>query len=110
MRLATFATVPVKRVCIAVNPLSNGDCATASARKRINRVKRVKLGRIRRKLRLKTACNRGLGMSVAIIGTSSGPWRAAICRERRPNPAPTSNNLLELRDNFLDVVEKWFRF
>jgi hypothetical protein len=48
IKLATFATVPVKRVCIAVKPVSNGDCARASAGKRISRAKRVALGRSRR--------------------------------------------------------------
>jgi hypothetical protein len=44
IKLATFATVPVKRVCMAVNPLSNGDCATESAGKKISRVKRLSVG------------------------------------------------------------------
>jgi len=39
---------------------------------------------------------------VGIIGTSSGPDWAAICRERKPNPSPASNNFLEVADNFLD--------
>src|ERR1035441_1133576 len=72
IRLATLATVPVKRVCIAVKPVSKGDWARASAGKRINRVIRLRLGRIWRSLLLGAACNRRLGMSVAIIGTSNG--------------------------------------
>jgi len=92
----------VKRVCIAVNPVSNGDCARASAGHRISRVMRLRPGRSRRSLPLKAACNRRLCVSVAFIGTSSGPDWAAICRERRPNSSPASNNFLEVADNFLD--------
>src|SRR5580658_9880743 len=72
IRLATLATVPVKRVCIAVKPVSNGDCARASAGKRISRVKRVALGRIRRRELPWEPFHRRLDMSVAIIGTSNG--------------------------------------
>jgi hypothetical protein len=43
-------------------------------------------------------------MSVAIIGTSSGPGRAAICRERKPDLLAASNNFLEVADNFLDFA------
>ena len=64
--------IPVKRVCMAVNPVSNGDCARASAGKRITRVKRLRLGRIRRRLPLRAACNRRVGVRAAIIGTSNG--------------------------------------
>jgi hypothetical protein len=39
---------------------------------------------------------------VAIIGTSSGPDWAAICRERKPDPRPASNNFLGVGYNFLD--------
>jgi hypothetical protein len=67
-----LATVPVNRVCIAVNPVSNGDCARASAGKRISRVKRLRLGRIRRRLPLRAAWNRRVGVRAAIIGTSNG--------------------------------------
>jgi len=41
-------------------------------------------------------------MSVAIIGTSSGP-KAAICRELKPNSGFASNNFLEVGYNFLDL-------
>src|ERR1700684_2728988 len=102
IRLAILATVPVKRVCIAVKPVSKGDCAKASAGKRISRVKRLRPGRIRRRLSLKAACNRRLCVRVAIIGTSSGPDWAAICRERKPDPRPASNNFLGVGYNFLD--------
>src|SRR5580698_8844686 len=102
IRLATLATVPVKRVCIAVKPVSKGDCAKASAGKRISRVKRLRPGRILRRLPPKAARNRRLCVRVAIIGTSSGPDWAAICRERKPDPRPTSNNFLGVGYNFLD--------
>jgi hypothetical protein len=69
--------IPVKRVCMAVNPVSNGDCARASAGKRITRVKRLRLGRIRRRLPLKTVWNRRVGVRAAIIGTSNG---LSFCR------------------------------
>jgi len=44
-------------------------------------------------------------LRVAIIGTSSGPGWAAICRERKLDPRPASNNFLEVADNFLDFEE-----
>jgi hypothetical protein len=44
-------------------------------------VKMLRVGRIRRRLPLRTACNRRRDLRVAIIGTSSGPCRTAICRE-----------------------------
>ena len=87
---------------MAVNPVSNGDCARASAGNRISRVKMLRLGRSRRSLPLKAACNRRLCVRVAFIGTSSGPDWAAICREPKPNPSAASNNFLEVADNFLD--------
>jgi len=65
-------------------------------------VKRLRLGRTPRSLPLKAVCNRRLCVRVAIIGTSSGPDWAAICREPKPNPSAASNNLLEVADNFLD--------
>jgi hypothetical protein len=39
IRLTTLVIVPVKSVCIAVKPVSNGDCARASAGKRTSRVR-----------------------------------------------------------------------
>src|SRR6202167_2984330 len=102
IRLATFATVPVKRVCIAVKPVSKGDCAKANAGKRISRVKRLRPGRFRRRLPVKAAGNRRRCARVAIIGTSSGPDWAAICRERKPDSRLASNNFLGVGYNFLD--------
>ena len=58
-------------------------------------MKRLRPGRIRRRLPLKATCNRRLCLRVAIIGTSSGPNWAAICRERKPDPSPASNNFLD---------------
>jgi len=96
-----------------VNPVSNGDCARASAGNRISRVKRLRLGRSRRSLPLKAACNRRLCIRVAFIGTSSDPDWAAICREPKPNPSAASNNFLEVADNFLDFetvirLARWY--
>src|ERR1035441_1298314 len=88
---------------MAVKPVSNGDCARASAGKRTSRVKRLRVGRIRRRLPLRTAGNRRRDMSVAIIGTSSGPCRTAICRESKPSLPRASNNFLEVGYNFLDL-------
>jgi hypothetical protein len=65
-------------------------------------VKRLRPGRIRRRLPSKAACNRRLCVRVAIIGTSSGPDWAAICRERKPDPRLASNNFLGVGYNFLD--------
>jgi len=67
-------------------------------------VKRLRPGRIRRRLPLKAARNGRLCVRVAIIGTSSGPGWAAICRERKPTLPGTSNNFLEVADNFLDSL------
>jgi hypothetical protein len=76
-------------------------------------VKRLRPGRIRRRLPLKAVWNRRMCVRVAIIGTSSGPGWAAICRERKPDPRPASNNFLEIGYNFLDFVgmirlSRWF--
>ena len=96
-----------------MKPVSKGDCAKASAGKRISRVKRLRPGRIRRRLPLKAASNRRLCVRVAIIGTSSGPGWAAICRERKPDPRPASNNFLGVGYNFLDFegvinLARWY--
>src|SRR6202035_2076708 len=45
-RLATFAIVPVKRLWIALKPVSNGEpCANAATGRTRNRVTRVAVGR-----------------------------------------------------------------
>ena len=76
-------------------------------------MKRLRLGRSRRSLPLKAACNRRLCVRVAFIGTSSDPDWAAICREPKPNPSAASNNFLEVADNFLDFeavicLARWY--
>jgi hypothetical protein len=54
---------------------------------------------------VRAACNRCVGVSVAIIGTSSGPGRAAICRERKPDSPAASNNFLEVADNLFGFCD-----
>src|SRR5438067_4413826 len=87
IRLATFATVPVKRFWRAVKPVSNGDplCATATAgtsRMRVtkDRVLGKRRGNFQRKI-----LRRAGDVSVILIGTSDGLVPAVICLNVTPH-------------------------
>lgn len=58
----------------------------------------------------KAVCNRRSGVGVAIIGTSSGPGRAAICPNRRRISRSASNDFLRVDDNFFHSGCMWQRF
>jgi hypothetical protein len=86
MRLATFATVPVKRFWRAVNPVSKGDplCAAATAgtsRMRVtkDRVLGKRRGNFQRKI-----LRRAGDVSVILIGTSDGYVPAVMCHTLSP--------------------------
>jgi hypothetical protein len=98
----------VKRVCRAVNPASKGLCVDASTGNRISRVKRVMLGHNPAQAAQGTARTRRPSMGLAIIGTSDGPCRTAICRERKPDPRSASNKFLEVGYDFWIVITAHF--
>src|SRR3569833_1913791 len=86
MRLATLATVPVKRFWRAVNPISNGDplCATATTgTSRMIVTKDRVLGKRRGNFQRKSLRRAG-DVSVILIGTSDGSVPAVMCHTVQP--------------------------
>ena len=82
IRLATLATVPVKRFWSAVNPVSNGEplCASAATGKRSNRERKIAGSGNRRRAFARAIPRRREVWIRVNIGTSDGQNVAVMCR------------------------------